>query len=74
MKVEEGEFYYLETDSDEFVLNSKKGSIEKLKEVADNGKPDPSETGVFKVSPSDNEWSIEQVPWSEIALELLGGD
>ncbi|KXA97359.1 hypothetical protein AKJ37_03170 [candidate division MSBL1 archaeon SCGC-AAA259I09] len=71
MKVEEGEFHYLKTDSEEFVLKGKEESIEKLKEIADDGKPDPGETGVFRVSPSDEEWSIEQVPWSEIALELL---
>ncbi len=71
MKVEDGEFYYLETDSDEFVLNSRDESIEKLKKIAGDGKPDPDKTNVFRVSPSDKEWSIEQVPWSEIALELL---
>jgi len=72
VKVEGETFYLLETGDEKHIFNTEDEAITKLKEISENEKPNPEETLIFEVNSKGEEWSIKQVPWSKIAIGLLG--
>jgi len=71
LKIKGETFYLFETGSERYVFNTEQEAIDKLKEISRHKEPNPEETLILKVNPSGQEWDIQQVPWSKIAIELL---
>jgi len=71
MKIEGETFYLFETENEKYVFNTEQEAIDKLKEISRQKEPNPEETLILKVNPSGQEWDIQQVPWSKIAMKLL---
>jgi len=71
MKIEGDVFYLLDVNG-KYIFNTEDEAIEKLKEISKAEKPDPEKTLIFEVNSEGEEWKIKQVPWSKIAIGLLG--
>lgn len=68
--VEDGEFYHLEINGDESVFATQESAVDRLREMKDEidlGDPDVR----LAIVETGDEWSIEAVPWQNIALQLL---
>lgn len=74
MKIEGKNFYLLNASGSKYIFNKEQEAIAKLKDIANEGGPDPEKTAIFKVNSDGEEWSIRQISWSKIAMNLLGGD
>lgn len=68
MRIEGKTFYLLKTAKRAHVFNKKDEAIDELREV---GSSNFEETLLFEVDFSEDEWSADSVPWSEIAAKLL---
>lgn len=77
MKVEDDKFYVVQAPDEKIIHTSEAEAIETLKElVAKNKDLNPEKTSIIEVNTSGEKWSLQMVPWSQIALGLLrkGGD
>jgi len=72
MKLSGTEFFYLELESDRYLFEEREDAVEKLKEEASNIE-DPRGSKIFHVDTEGDKWDLEQVPWSEIAVEMMTG-
>lgn len=70
LQIDGGEFYHLKINEAEALFTSQEAAIEHLrenKEKIDLGDPDVQLAQVR----TGEEWSIEGLPWQNIALQLL---
>jgi hypothetical protein len=72
MKIEGDVFYLLDNNNDKHIFNTEQEAIDELKEISTKGEMTPEYTLIFEIDPSGQEWNIQQIPWSKIAMELLG--
>ncbi len=70
IEIKDGKFYILDSENGKWIFVTEDEAIKKLKDTAK--KSDPEKTRVIEVDISDDEWSIKQVPWSKIAMKLIG--
>jgi len=71
MKIEGENFYLLDSGEEKHVNNSQDEAVNKLKEISNETDTNPEDMAIYKVAPGE-EWEIKQVPWSKIAVGLLG--
>jgi len=70
MDVTNGEFYHVEIDGGESIFQSQEEAIEYLGERKDSIDMDDPDVALATVETGE-EWSIKEVPWRNIALQLL---
>lgn len=67
-------FYMLDGGNEKRIFDTDKEAIESLKRMASENKSlDPEKLSIFEVNTKGEKWSISQVPWSKIAMELIKG-
>ncbi|MHA1115600.1 MAG: hypothetical protein K9W45_03085 [Candidatus Heimdallarchaeum aukensis] len=69
MKLENGLFFVLDAGEDKYIFTKRKEAIAKIKEVVKNG--GGQETKLLAIDCQNDKWAITQVPWQEIAFELI---
>lgn len=74
LEITDGEFFLLRTAEMDLVHDTRREAIENLKEYATpQFDASDAEISVVEVSIDGGDWTIAEIPWQEIALELLGG-
>lgn len=69
MEVSGDAFFVLEAESGKHLFDSQSEAVDELKKQAGNG-VDPESVDIWQVT-TGSEWQIQQVPWNEIAFELM---
>jgi len=70
IEIKDDKFYILDSEGGKWVFKTEGEAIKKLKDIAK--KSDSEKTRIIEVDIGGDEWSIKQVPWSKIAMELIG--
>ncbi|MHA1224438.1 MAG: hypothetical protein ACTSP3_14520 [Candidatus Heimdallarchaeaceae archaeon] len=65
MKLKDSQFYVLDAGNDKW----RKEAISQMKEVVKKGNGE--NTKLLSINAKDDTWEITQVPWQEIAFELI---
>lgn len=71
MKVQNQRFYVVQTASTSHVLPEEDAAIEHLKEHGDGIDPENGDVSVAEVQFGGEDWTIKELPWQRIALQLL---
>ncbi|MCG3215687.1 MAG: hypothetical protein KAS63_03155 [Candidatus Heimdallarchaeota archaeon] len=69
MKLEENKFYVLDGGSDKWLFTNRIEAIAQMKAIVKSG--DGENAKLLSINAQDDEWEITQVPWQEIAFELI---
>ena len=69
MKLEENKFYVLDGGIEKWLFTSRSEAITQMKSVVKSGDGDNAK--LLCINAQDDEWEITQVPWQEIAFELI---
>lgn len=68
----EGETLYVAQYPDEdHTFNTKSEAIENLQERGGSIEPENGDVSIVEVDFSEEDWSVMEIPWQEIALSLL---
>ena len=62
-------FYVVTTENEGYVEKTKVDAISTLKRIVKEG--NPKKPQIAEVDISGDKWSVEGIPWSEIAMELI---
>lgn len=72
LKVENEKFYVVQAAGEKIIHTARAEAVGTLKElVAKNEDLDPEEASIIEVDTSAEKWSLQMVPWSQIAIELI---
>ena len=72
LKVENEKFYVVQAAGEKIIHTARAEAVETLKDlVAKNKDLDPEEASIIEVDTSGERWSLQAVPWSQIAMELI---
>ncbi|MHA1401946.1 MAG: hypothetical protein ACTSQE_16465 [Candidatus Heimdallarchaeaceae archaeon] len=69
MKLENNVFFVLDAGNEKWIFTKRNEAISKMKEVVKNG--GGVETKLLSIDCQNDKWAIAQVPWQEIAFELI---
>ncbi|MHA1260254.1 MAG: hypothetical protein ACTSSG_09575 [Candidatus Heimdallarchaeaceae archaeon] len=69
MKLKDSQFYVLDAGNDKWIFTERKEAISQMKEVVKKGNGE--NTKLLSINAKDDTWEITQVPWQEIAFELI---
>lgn len=72
MKIENEKFYVLDVANMKEIYGTEKEAISNLKQKIQGQDIDEDSVSIVEVNVAD-EWKIQQVSWSKIAMELLRG-
>jgi len=72
MKIDNGTFYVVQTPGEDHVVMSEDDAIEELQNGPEFD-PETEDVSVAEVSYADDDWTIKELPWQQIALKLLQG-
>lgn len=73
LRLNAGIFYILEAGkNDKTIFDTEKNAVGALKKtIAANKELDAEKVVIMEVNTSEEKWSIKQVPWAKIAMELM---
>lgn len=72
MKVEGEQFYLARFPDNDYLFTDKSEAIDKLKENGEGIDTDAGdEISIVEVDYEEDDWSIMELPWQQIALQLL---
>lgn len=74
MKIQNETFYVVQTPANDHILSTEAEAIDHLRSNGANLDPETDELSVAEVSFSGEDWTIKELPWQRIALQLLGED
>lgn len=76
LKVEGDRFYMVQAGDEKWIHSERDDAIETLKTIVRKSETVPGDASVVEVDVSEDKWSLREVPWSQIALELMkkGGE
>ncbi len=69
MKLEGNKFYVLDGGDEKWIFINKEEAIEQMKTIVKAGTGDNSK--LLSVNTTEDQWEIKQVPWQEIAIDLI---
>jgi len=73
MKVKNDIFYLLDTGEEKWIFDAESEAIEALKKLVSEKKElDPEKVSILEVNTLGERWEIKSVPWSKIAIRLMG--
>lgn len=70
IQIGDGEFYHLEIGDEESVFKKRENAVDHLRDNRDNIDLEDPDVSLAVVETGD-EWTIEGLPWKNIALQLL---
>lgn len=74
MKVNGQTMYVAQFEGEDYTYNSKDEAIDKLRENGDEIDPESEDVSIVEVDFSNDDWAVMELPWQEIALQLLKED
>lgn len=73
LTIDNGTFFYVRERDEETLFKTRPEAIDALRDI-DADDLDEDAISVVKVDVDGMDWSIQQLSWERIALELLRGD
>ena len=74
LEVQDGTFYMVQLPSEKTLHQTQDEAIEYLRKRAENVDPETDEVNVVRVSVENEDWTIAEMSWQNIALRLMGGE
>ena len=71
MKIEGKTFYFVGYKEDRQLFQKRVDATDKLKEILKDSGIAPADVRLQEISLEGDKWTITQVPWMDIALELI---
>lgn len=74
LEVTDGTFYMVQIPDRKTLHQTEEEAIDFLKEQVENVNPETDDVSVVRVSVEDEDWTIAEMSWQNIALRLMGGE
>ncbi|MFQ6033870.1 MAG: hypothetical protein ACE5KR_03300 [Candidatus Bipolaricaulia bacterium] len=75
LRIDNDKFYVLELGKEKRIFDSEEAAVASLKEaLAEDEKLNPEGVNILEVDTSEEQWKIQGVPWSRIAISLIRGE
>lgn len=74
LQISEDQFYLVMLPEGKTLHDNEKEAIDYLKENAGNVNPENDEVSVVEVTVEGDDWTIAEMSWQSIALELMGAN
>jgi len=72
LRIANDKFYVLELGKEKRIFDSEEAAVASLKEaLAEDEKLNPEGVNILEVDTSEEQWKIQGVPWSRIAISLI---
>jgi len=72
LRIDNDKFYVLELGKEKRIFDSEEAAVASLKEaLAADEKLNPEAVNILEVDTSEEQWKIQGVPWSRIAISLI---
>jgi hypothetical protein len=71
MRVNDETMFVAQFPDEDYTFNSKSEAIDKLRENGNDVDPENDDVSIVEVDFSEDDWSVVELPWQEIALQLL---
>ena len=72
LRIDNDKFYVLELGKQKRIFDSEEAAVASLKEaLAEDEKLNPEGVNILEVDTSEEQWKIQGVPWSRIAVSLI---
>ena len=72
MEVKNNDFYMIQLPDSQTIHQTESDAIAHLKEKAEGISPESDDISVVRVSVDDDDWTIAEMSWQNIALRLMG--
>lgn len=72
MIVENQSFYVVQTPEEDHIVSTEDEAVAQLQNGSEID-PDSENVSVAEVNYTDDDWTIKELPWQSIALQLLQG-
>lgn len=75
LRIGNDKFYVLELGKEKRIFDSEEAAVASLREaLAEDEKLNPEGVNILEVDTSEEQWKIQGVPWSRIAISLIRGE
>jgi len=74
LEVTDGTFYMVRLPTSETIHQDEDTAIDFLNQHAEDADPESDAVSVVKVSVEGEDWTIAEMSWQSIALQLMGGN
>lgn len=74
LEVSEDTFYLVQLPGKNTLHNNESEAIKFLKDNADDVDPDDEQVSVVRISVEGEDWTIAEMSWQTIALQLMGDE
>lgn len=74
IQLENDTFYLVHLPGEKTIHNEEEEAIDYLREHAEGVDPESEDVSVVRVSVEDEDWTIAEMSWQTIALELMSGN
>jgi len=72
MKVNDDTFYMVQLSEKKTLHQAEEDAITHLKQRAEEIDPESEEVSVVRISVDEGDWTIAEMSWQNIALQLMG--
>lgn len=72
MEIEDDTFYMVQLPDRKTLHQAEDDAIEFLQEHAEGVNPESEDVSVVRISLADDDWTIAEMSWQNIALQLMG--
>lgn len=74
LEVQNGTFFMVQLPDGKTLHQTENEAIEYLRDRAENVDPETDEVNVVRVSVENEDWTVAEMSWQNIALRLMGGE
>ena len=74
LEVQGGTFFMVQLPNEKTLHQTEDEAIEFLRDRAENVDPETDDINVVRVSVEGEDWTIAEMSWQNIALQLMGGE
>lgn len=74
LEVTGNEFYLIELPSGKTIHDTEEEAVNHLKDNANDIDPNAENISLLRINFDDEDWTIAEMSWQNIALRLMGGD
>lgn len=74
LEVQDGSFFMVQLPSGQTLHQTEEEAIEYLRARAQDVDPETDDVNVVRITVEDEDWTIAEMSWQNIALQLMGGE
>lgn len=72
LEISDGTFYMVQVPDEKTLHQTEEEAISHLKGRAEEVNPESDDVSVVKISVDNDDWTIAEMSWQNIALQLMG--